>query len=118
MSGAPSRGERWENLCSRCGMCCYEKIIYGDQLIYDMGSPCKFLDTAANTCTVYPERFKKCPRCQKMTLWKAMTASWLPESCAYVQWARRRRIRLVPRLTLVVTEDGFGKTDLMDGQEC
>ncbi|WP_169310066.1 hypothetical protein [Parasphaerochaeta coccoides] len=98
-------------------MCCHEKVIYGDELIYDMDSACEFLDVLTNFCMVYPARFRKCPRCRKMTLWKAMMAAWLPESCAYVQWARRHHIRLASRLRLVIAEDGFCKAVLPDEDE-
>lgn len=114
---AEKKASRWEALCSQCGMCCHEKIIYGNDLIYDMGAPCEFLDTATNQCTVYAERFEKCPRCQKMTVWKAMTAAWLPESCSYVQWAHRHRISFAPRLNLVVTDGLLDDGPWDDGSE-
>jgi uncharacterized protein len=93
----------WEEKCNRCGLCCHEKTIIGNEVIFDMDSYCEFYDPKTHQCTIYLERLEKSNRCKRVTWSKAMFASYLPDECAYVQWARshhlrfaiRRRIRFV-----------------------
>jgi Uncharacterized conserved protein len=83
----------WEALCLRCGLCCHEKIIYPDELVFELSSPCVHYDEEGKRCLIYNERFEKCPRCEKVTLFKAMFADYLPSECGYVQWARKHHLR-------------------------
>jgi uncharacterized cysteine cluster protein YcgN (CxxCxxCC family) len=83
----------WEDKCHRCGLCCHEKVVYGNTLVIDLDSWCEFFDPATKQCKVYAERFVRSVRCKKMTRWRAMFASYLHDDCAYVQWARKRGIR-------------------------
>ena len=93
---------RWEDLCLRCGLCCKEKVVTPEFLIIYDEMPCEFHDTETGLCRVYPERFRKCPRCEKVTVFKAMFAPYLPESCGYVRWARAHKVRYVrPRETVL-----------------
>lgn len=84
----------WENKCQKCGLCCHEKVRYGRELVFDLDSWCEFFDPATRSCSVYFERFKKSTRCKPVTKLKAMCATYLPDECAYVKWARARHIRL------------------------
>ena len=82
------RRAAWEALCRRCGRCCYEKEIHGLAAVTNSHRPCRYLDTARRTCTVYVNRFETCPQCRKMTLRHALFVRWLPVSCGYVQHYR------------------------------
>ncbi len=84
---------KWEDICSRCGLCCHEKVIYPDALVIDLSMPCEFYDSDNSGCSVYHERFSCCSRCEKVTPLKAMFSRSLPDSCSYVQWAKRHHIR-------------------------
>lgn len=78
------RCDEWENLCERCGLCCYERTVCDDgEMTIDLNAPCEFLDVETNLCTVYPERFDRCPACTKITLRMAASKYFLPPTCAY-----------------------------------
>lgn len=87
--------QKWEDMCFRCGLCCHEKLIYDDEIVFDLSSACEYLDTETNLCKVYDNRFKICKRCNKVNLIRAMFASYLPSTCAYVRWAKEHHIRFV-----------------------
>lgn len=70
-----------EALCRRCGGCCYEKVRFGEQVVIT-DIPCQFLDTGSNLCTVYPERFRRQPRCSSAA--DSIKAGGLPGYCPYV----------------------------------
>ena len=91
----------WDSHCQQCGLCCYVKTRTQHQVVYFLDAPCEFLDAGTQLCRVYHARFRENPDCRKMTLWKAMWAAYLPETCGYVQWARRHRIRFARRLPTV-----------------
>ena len=87
----------WEDICTGCGLCCHEKVkVAPRSYVLYLNSRCGFLSDD-NKCTVYDERFEKCPSCRKMTLFRAVFASWLPPSCAYVRWAEKHHIRFARR---------------------
>lgn len=86
----------WEDICLKCGLCCHSKWKTGPRTyVLDLSQPCPHLEKPENTCGIYLARFKAKCGCRKMTLLRAMTAPWLPPSCAYVAWAKRHHIRLV-----------------------
>lgn len=93
-------GNCWESKCTKCGLCCHEKAVYGKKLVIDLDSWCEFFDPKTKQCTVYTQRFTRCQRCKKMTYLRAMFASYLPDSCGYVTWARSHHIRFVKRRIL------------------
>ncbi len=97
--------KKWEDMCKRCGLCCHEKIIYDDEIVFDLSSPCEHLNTETNLCSIYNDRFKKCGRCQKVNIFRAMFASYLPLSCAYVMWAKEHHLRFVKEKSEVFTFD-------------
>ena len=106
--------KRWEALCLRCGLCCYEKTMESNRVIYHMDFPCRDLDEQTLTCRIYNTRFRENSDCRRMTILKAMCASYLPESCGYVQWARRYHIRFARRFPIMYSphcsHDKAGKT--------
>ena len=84
------KGE-WETLCNNCGMCCYEKIEDENGIIIiDFNSPCPYLEIENNNrCSVYNDRFKKCPNCLRLSAKHALFARWLPPGCGYVEKFRK-----------------------------
>ncbi len=70
-----------ESLCRRCGVCCHEKVRFGQQVVIT-DIPCEFLDSKTNLCTVYPDRFVKQPRCASAE--DSLAAGALPGDCPYV----------------------------------
>ncbi|MCD8140572.1 MAG: hypothetical protein LUE17_12490 [Planctomycetaceae bacterium] len=76
-----ARQQAHEALCRRCGVCCHQKVRFGDVVVIT-DVPCEFLDTATNACTVYPERFIRQPLCSSADV-SAATGT-LPDDCPYV----------------------------------
>jgi uncharacterized cysteine cluster protein YcgN (CxxCxxCC family) len=76
----------WEALCNRCGLCCYERSLSrSGEVAVDLSRPCEFLDKASRLCRVYKNRFRVCPDCQKVNLFRALFHRYLPPSCAYAR---------------------------------
>ena len=90
------RRARWDSICNRCGLCCYERVRRSGCLVIKYDSPCQFLDTETKLCTVYDYRFKVCPECRKVTIFHALFSRYLPDSCGYVQAYRRGQSRSEP----------------------
>lgn len=83
------RGE-WDSICKGCGACCYQKNETDEGVIYiDFNSPCTYLDTYTNQCTVYENRFKICKDCSRLGARHALFARWLPPDCGYVETFRK-----------------------------
>ena len=81
--------ERWEEVCSRCGRCCFERELGDDgEVLVDYASPCRFFDMGTHLCRVYKDRFRKNERCARVTLRVALFDELLPEECAYRQLLR------------------------------
>ncbi len=80
--------EEWEDICARCGKCCYEKVDLGAGEICYTDETCKYLDTETNLCTVYERRHEVEPDCISLTEHLVRTLHWLPEDCAYVKYVR------------------------------
>ncbi|ALC16500.1 hypothetical protein DSOUD_1722 [Desulfuromonas soudanensis] len=72
----------WEDLCRRCGRCCYEKLDYEGEIHYT-DTPCRCLDLQTRLCTVYPERHSARPGCTPITPENAARGI-LPADCPYV----------------------------------
>ena len=85
------RKARWDALCRRCGLCCYEKEYRGRAVVTNFSRPCPHLDLPSRQCAVYESRFETCAGCRKMTILHAMFVHWLPPTCGYVQHYRLRR---------------------------
>jgi len=83
--------EEWENLCKRCGQCCFEKWVKEDGTIRPTDIPCRFLDIITRECKVYHKRFDVDEGCVKLTPTVVETVQWLPPECAYVERIQGRR---------------------------
>lgn len=81
----------WEDTCSRCGICCYEKGYVGGRIYINMRAPCRYLDTETRLCTVYEKRFKVCKDCIKVNIFHALFSGQMPENCGYVLRYRKWR---------------------------
>lgn len=73
--------EAHEALCRRCGICCHQKLRFGDAVVIT-DVPCEFLDTETNLCTVYPQRYIRQPLCSSAEV--SLESCTLPEDCPYV----------------------------------
>ncbi len=74
----------WDDLCNRCGKCCYIRTLDKDGRVRILYSePCMYLDTKTHMCTIFPDRFKICKFCGKVNLRVALFHPTLPEDCAY-----------------------------------
>jgi len=74
--------EHSQDLCRRCGRCCYAKVI-ADGEVYYTNLPCPYLDTATNLCTVYERRHEVNPDC--LTVEEGIKLGVFPADCPYVK---------------------------------
>lgn len=77
----------WENLCKRCGLCCFEKIENERGTIFFTQTPCRYLDVVTRECKVYGRRFLINPECVKLTPALVREIRWLHDDCGYRQAA-------------------------------
>ena len=73
----------WENICDRCGRCCFEKYEYRGKIFYT-DTPCQYLDTKTNLCRIYSQRAEIYPDCAQLTP-ELVRAGILPDDCPYVK---------------------------------
>ena len=83
--------QRWDDLCTQCGACCYQRDRSGGQLIIHEQSPCRFLDIQSQLCTVYDTRLQTCAECKRVTIFHALFSRYLPDDCGYVERFRKWR---------------------------
>jgi uncharacterized protein len=76
-----SRAHR-EDVCKRCGRCCYAKVIVDDEIYYT-DIPCQHLDVATNLCTVYERRFEVDEDCLRVE--EGIRHRVFPGDCPYVK---------------------------------
>jgi len=76
--------DRWDDICTQCGACCYQRDRIGGELVVNKQAPCRYLDTAAQLCTVYDSRLKTCAECKQVTIFHALFSRYLPDDCGYV----------------------------------
>ncbi|MGM0432708.1 MAG: hypothetical protein ACQEQU_08340 [Spirochaetota bacterium] len=101
----------WEDRCRRCGVCCHEKTIRGNEVVYDLDSWCEFYDPQTKRCRVYSRRLVEQVRCRRITRFRAMFSSYLPPECGYVQWASSRHLRFAPHRRIRYTHSGDADED-------
>lgn len=75
--------QNWENLCYRCGECCFEKKIDAKGTVHATSVPCRFLDIHSRDCRIYHQRLQVEEDCIKLTPTNLCALDWLPENCAY-----------------------------------
>ena len=80
---------RWDELCGRCGLCCYPRSLSrSGEVAVDLSDPCEYYNEKTRLCRVYENRFRVCQDCQKVNLFRALFHRLLPPSCAYVRTFR------------------------------
>lgn len=86
----------WEELCRRCGECCFEKSVKKGGGYRQSRVSCRFLDIHTRQCRVYHKRQATGEECLKLTPERVSEADWLPVDCAYrVLLAQRPGLQLV-----------------------
>ena len=74
----------WESLCCRCGICCLNRIHDKDNgKVQFTRIACKHLDPDSCQWVVYHHRFEIDDECNRITLDKLKSLSWLPATCGY-----------------------------------
>ena len=75
----------WEDICRRCGLCCFEKSVDKSGRFTTTSIPCQHLDIVSRECRVYHKRLEVGEGCVKLTPQIVSQVDWLPESCAYCE---------------------------------
>jgi len=83
MKNDKKRHLTWENLCKKCGLCCFEKIEDEQGTIFFTAIPCRYLDVVTRECRIYPRRFEIYPDCIKLTEDLVRKIPWLHDDCGY-----------------------------------
>lgn len=73
----------WEEICKRCGLCCFEKSVDLKGRFVTTRTPCRHLEITSRECRVYHKRLEVGEGCVKLTPEIVETVDWLPETCAY-----------------------------------
>lgn len=91
--------DRWESICARCGLCCFEKLEDESGTIFFTSRACRYLDIHTRRCRVYERRFQINPECVALTPELVERLPWLHDDCAY------RRALGVPRRRRMTTKE-------------
>ncbi len=75
--------QAWEEICEKCGLCCFEKIEGDSGTIFFTQTPCRYLDIVTRQCKIYDRRFDINPECVKLTPELVRRISWLHDECGY-----------------------------------
>jgi uncharacterized protein len=81
--------EEWENICRRCGLCCFEKWTEGNGKVHHTRIPCQHLDIVTRLCRVYAKRLEVGEGCVQLTPGMVRSVHWLPKECAYVCYLQK-----------------------------
>lgn len=73
----------WEQLCKRCGLCCFEKFEDESGAIFFTATPCRYLDVVTRECRIYNRRFEIHRKCIKLTESLVRELPWLHDECGY-----------------------------------
>jgi|GEM_PF-151903 uncharacterized cysteine cluster protein YcgN (CxxCxxCC family) len=75
----------WEQLCDRCGICCFYKLEDADtNEIFYTRVVCPLFDAETSLCVNYAQRFDLMPSCVKIAPETMERLNqWLPWHCAY-----------------------------------
>jgi uncharacterized cysteine cluster protein YcgN (CxxCxxCC family) len=77
--------QEWDDLCERCGVCCFEKIEDENGTIFFTQTPCRYLDIDTRLCKIYDRRFEINPECVKLSPQMIGKIPWLHDRCAYMK---------------------------------
>lgn len=107
VSGNLLKRDDLEDLCTNCGLCCHNKVIFpnGDCVVHPTLT-CEFLGPDRR-CTVYSRRFLKCDTCLNRDEMVAKDFV-LPEGCPYT------KLRDGYKPARVVTEEEFERLIALD----
>jgi uncharacterized cysteine cluster protein YcgN (CxxCxxCC family) len=83
MKKKPNENDTWEQLCEKCGLCCFEKIEDESGTIFFTSTPCRYLDIVSRECKIYPRRFEIYPDCVQLTETLVRELPWLHDECGY-----------------------------------
>lgn len=87
-----------KDLCLRCTICCYYKILKDDGSVVYTDRPCEYLDRDTGLCMAYEFRTEAKADCVEISA-EVITLGVLPSGCPYVGEARGYRgPRLTPNL--------------------
>ena len=75
--------EEWEDICDRCGKCCYFKRLELDGSVTYTTTPCFLFDEVTRLCRQYENRRQYVPECVKLTPENVKSLFWLPDTCKY-----------------------------------
>jgi len=81
MAGKQKKNPDGEDLCRKCGRCCYAKLLLDDEIVF-LPYPCPYLDEHSRRCTIYPRRHEVNPEC--LTLEEGISIGVFPADCPYV----------------------------------
>lgn len=77
-------GDSQENLCRRCGACCFEKVYLEDEdAVVTTDIPCAHFNLATRLCRVYARRHEINPRCADRA--RGIASRIFPADCPYVR---------------------------------
>jgi len=74
--------DKHDDICRKCGRCCYRKLWLEDTIYYTP-TPCEYLDTETNRCTVYEKRHLVNPEC--LSVEEGIRIGVFPADCPYVK---------------------------------
>jgi len=80
--------QQWEDICRRCGKCCFEKRLLFDGTVQTTKVACRHLDIVSRKCRVYSKRLLVGEGCLQLTPDLVKQFDWLPDDCAYVRKTR------------------------------
>ncbi len=84
-----------EDLCVRCTICCYQKILKDEGSVVYTDRPCEYLDLDSGLCIVYESRTSMKENCVEITQ-DVVRLGALPRGCPYVAHVKGYH---APRLT-------------------
>jgi len=92
----------WENLCKKCGKCCYNLVAHGDGTYHRQDEiHCKHYDKETKQCNVYKTRLSDAPNCkglEKEDIKQYYKDGFLPKDCGYIEWYRKADEWMQPKV--------------------
>jgi len=81
--------KNWDDLCRRCGKCCYQRSLSKNgEVIIDYSAPCEYYSKETKHCAVFDKRFLICGHCGSVNFFCALFNRLLPPDCAYAETFR------------------------------